>query len=88
MSMNKRSYVMVIRGQECGRVAQIVDYLHDKSIYAIRINYNGYTRFVASENLRIATQNEKKKDKKLHNHEIQLDRHDKSVLDGFLYEIH
>jgi len=79
---------MVITGQDRGRVAQVIDYLHDKSIYAIRINYNGYTRFVASENLRIATQNEKKKDKKLHNHELQLDRHQKSVLNGFLYEIH
>ncbi len=79
---------MVITGQDRGRVAQVIDYLHDKSIYAIRINYNGYTRFVASENLRIATQNEKKEDKKLHNHELQLDRQQKSVLNGFLYEIH
>ena len=78
---------MVTRGQDHGRVAQVVDYLHDNSIYAVRINYNGYTRFVVSENLRIATQNEKKKDKKLHNHEIQLARHEKSRLNSFIYTI-
>ena len=86
--LRKRSYAILITGQECGRVAQIVDYLHDKSIYAIRINYNGYTRFVASENLRITTQNEKKRGKKMHNRELQLDRHEKSILNRFLYEIH
>ena len=79
---------MVIKGQDRGRVAQVIDYLHDKSIYAIRINYNGYIRFVTSEHLQIASQNEKKKDKKLHNREPQLDGHEKSVLNSFLYEIH
>ena len=76
--MNKRSYVMVTKGgQEEGRIAQVIDYLHDKSVYAIMINYNGYVRFEKKEFLRKATQSEKNKDKKQHNKELQLDQYDR-----------
>ena len=67
-------------GQEEGRVAQVIDYLHDKSIYAIRINYNGYVRFEKKEFLRKATKKEKNKDKKEHNQELQLDHYDRAYL--------
>lgn len=76
--MNKRSYVMVTKGgQEEGRIAQVIDYLHDKSVYAIMINYNGYVRFEKKEFLRKATQAEKNKDKKQHNKELQLDQYER-----------
>ncbi len=72
---------MIAKGaQDGGRVAQVIDYLHDKSIYVIMVNYNGYVKFVKPEVLRKATQEEKKKDKKIHNKELQLDRYDRARL--------
>ena len=84
--MNKRSYVMITKGgQEEGRIAQVIDYLYDKSVYAIRINYNGYIRFVKKEFLRKATQEEKKKDKKNHNKEPQLDQYERQWFNQMRY---
>lgn len=78
---------MVTKGENQNRVAQVIDYLHDKSTFAIMINYNGYIRFVSSDKIRLATSEEKKKDKKQHNREIQLTRHQKSYLNSFIYKI-
>jgi|TARA_Y100000389_G_C17353250_1_gene459639 formyltetrahydrofolate hydrolase len=84
--MNKRSYVMITEGgSEPGRVAQVIDYLYDKSVYAIRINYNGYVRFEKKQFLRKATQEEKNKDKKEHNKELQLNRHERAHLNTLRY---
>jgi hypothetical protein len=33
--MKKRYYVMVTGGQDVGRIAQVIDFLHDKSTYAV-----------------------------------------------------
>lgn len=72
-------------GQDAGRVAQVIDYLHDKSVYAIMVNYNGYVRLVKKEFLRKATQEEKKKDKKTHNRELQLDHDERCWLNERLH---
>jgi hypothetical protein len=84
-TMNKRSYVMITKGQETGRIAQVIDYLHDKSVYAVMINYNGYVRFVKTEFLRKPTKQEKNKDKKQHNLELQLDRYQRTHFNGLIY---
>jgi hypothetical protein len=60
-------------GKDEGRVAQVIDYSCNKSVYAIMMNYNGYVCFEKKEFLRKATQEEKNKDKKKHNKELQLD---------------
>tara|TARA_Y100000992_G_C21271535_1_gene497208 strand:- start:422 stop:679 length:258 start_codon:yes stop_codon:yes gene_type:complete len=85
--MNKRSYVIITNGQEQGRIAQVIDYLHDKSVYAVMINYNGYVRFVKREDLRKPTKQEKQKDKKQHNLEIQLDKYQRAYFKGLIYNI-
>jgi len=77
---------MVCGGQDKGRIAQVIDYLHDKSFYAIMLNYNGYVRFVTAEQLRKPTKQEKSKDKKQHNRELQMDRYEKAYFIGLLYE--
>lgn len=74
-------------GQEEYRVAQVIDYLHDKSVYAIRINYNGSLRFEKRKFLRKATQEEKKKDKKEHNKEPQLDQYERAQLNDMLHKL-
>lgn len=84
-TMNKRSYVMITKGQEAGRIAQVIDYLHDKSVYAVMINYNGYVRFVKTEFLRKPTKQEKNKDKKQHNLELQLDRYQRAYFNDLIY---
>jgi len=83
--MKRRSYVMVTSGQDVGRIAQVIDFLHDKSTYAIMINYNGCMRFISRNNLRIPTKQEKNKDKKQHNRELQLDREQRAFLNSFIY---
>ena len=83
--MNKRSYVMVTKGQDAGRIAQVVDYLHDRSVYAVMVNYNGYVQFVKSDFLRKPTKQEKNKDKKQHNLELQLDRYQRAYFNGLIY---
>ena len=85
--MNKRSYVIITNGQEQGRIAQVIDYLHDKSVYAVMINYNRYVRFVKREDLRKPTKQEKQKDKKQHNLEIQLDKYQRAYFKGLIYNI-
>ena len=62
--IKKRGYVMVTKGENQNRVAQVIDYLHDKSTIAIMVNYNGYIRFVSSDKIRLATPEEKKKRQK------------------------
>mgnify|MGYP001411878897 CR=1 FL=1 len=84
--MNKRTYVMITGGQDRGRLAQIVDYLHDKSFYAVILNYNGYIRFVKRELLRSPTKQEKNKDKKQHNRELQLERSQRTYFNELLYK--
>tara|TARA_Y100000768_G_scaffold388920_1_gene388718 strand:+ start:3543 stop:3785 length:243 start_codon:yes stop_codon:yes gene_type:complete len=78
---------MITKGENQNRVAQVVDYLYDKSAFAIMINYNGYIRFVSSDKIRLATSEEKKKDKKQHNRELQLTRDQKSYLNELIYKI-
>ncbi len=85
--IKKRGYVMITKGENQNRVAQVVDYLYDKSAFAIMINYNGYIRFVSSDKIRLATSEEKKKDKKQHNRELQLTRDQKSYLNELIYKI-
>lgn len=78
---------MITNGQEQGRIAQVIDYLHDKSVYAVMINYNGYVRFVKREYLRKPTKQEKNKDKKQHNLEIQLDKYQRAYFNDLIYKI-
>lgn len=85
--IKKRGYVMITKGQDKNRVAQVVDYIYDKSAVAIMVNYNGYIHFVSNDKIRIATTEEKKKDKKQHNREVQLTRDQKSYLNSFIYKI-
>lgn len=85
-TIKKRSYVMVIGGQDRGDVAQVIDYLHDKSVFAIILNNNGYIRVVSSDKLRIATKDEKKNDKKRHNRELQLDQYQRAYLNKLRYD--
>ena len=61
--IKKRGYDMITKGENQNRVAQVVDYLYDKSAFAIMINYNGYIRFVSSDKIRLAKSEEKKKTK-------------------------
>ena len=89
--MKKRSYIMITkRGTGEGRIGQVIDYLSDKSgtkmFCAIRLNYNGQVLFVENHSLRIPSQEEKKKDKKLHNRELQLDKYERSRFNILRYE--
>ena len=66
--------------QDAGKVAQVIDYLDDRSMYAIMLNHNGAVRYEKQEFLRKATPEEKKKDKKLHSRELQLDQYEQTWL--------
>ena len=78
------------KGTGEGRIGQVIDYLPDKSgtkiFCAIRLNYNGQVLFIESQSLRIPSQEEKKKDKKLHNCELQLDKYERSRFNILRYE--
>lgn len=89
-SPKKRSYVIMTKGQGANRIGQVIDYLTNntncKTVYAVRLNYNGQVLFLESKWLRKPNQQEKNKDKKLHNREIQLEKYERSVLEMMRYE--
>ncbi len=70
--IRRRSYVMVLSGADKGHVAQVVDHDPEKQTFALFVNYNGFSIFVKQHQIREATLQEKKKDKKQHSREHQL----------------
>lgn len=83
--MKRRSYVMVISGPYKGRIAQVIDYDHDVTTYALFVNYNGFFILVRTNQIRQATTEERKKDKKRHRREHQLDRDQRRYFNDARY---
>lgn len=65
------------------RVAQVVAVSRDGLRYAVRVNYNGYLEIYKASELMIATQTEKRKDKKLHNREPIISQTDRDRLNNY-----
>lgn len=65
------------------RVAQVVAVSRDGLRYAVRINYNGYFEIYKASELMIASQSEKKQDKKLHNRDSTISQTERDRLNNY-----
>ena len=66
-SIKRRGYITIIESsQDNYRVAQVIDFTSDKSIYAVYVNYNGSFRIINANHIRTATEEERKNDPKIY----------------------
>jgi hypothetical protein len=79
----KRSFVVITSpksSSDTGRVAQILEFSLTKDRYALRLNTDGRFTTRQSNEVRKATDPEKRKDKKYHNKELTMDGLERSIF--------
>ena len=81
--LRKRSFVVITSpksSSDTGRVAQILEFSVTKDRYALRLNTDGRFTTRQSNEVRKATDPEKRKDKKYHNRELTMDSLERSIF--------
>ena len=85
-NFRRKSYVMIYGvgtlAHERNRVGQVIDVSRNGEKYAILLNYNGFLSYVNKTNMRLATDIEKKNDKKNHNKSDILTGPERLVLNS------
>ena len=79
----KRSFVVLTSpksSSDTGRVAQVLEFSVTKDRYALRLNTDGRFTTRQSNEVRKATDPEKRKDKKYHNKELIMDSLERSIF--------
>lgn len=81
--LRKRSFVIITSpksSSDTGRVAQVLEYSVTKDRYALRLNTDGRFTTRQANEVRKATDVEKRKDKKYHNKELTMDGLERSIF--------
>ena len=81
----RRSMVVVAvpRGRDItglNKVGQVIEKSRDGQSVALRLNYNGQLLFRNKKYLRVATEQEKRKDRKEHSRELTIDQEERDIL--------